>query len=80
MHAISHIYEKVICQVHMGQKISEFFTSTIGVKQGCPLSPALFGLLIDELECMVLDFMQEEGIEKGMIRNAMVMLLLLQMM
>ena len=38
MHAISRIYEKVICRVHMGEKISEFFTSTIGVKQGCPLS------------------------------------------
>ena len=76
MHAISCIYEKVICQVHMGEKISKFFTSTIGVKQGCPLSPTLFGLLIDELECIVLDFMQEEGIEEVMIRNAVVMLLL----
>ena len=59
-----------------GRKDFRIFTSTIGVKQGCPLSPTLFGLLIDELECMILDFLQEEGIKEVMIRNAMVMLLL----
>ncbi|MCO5605801.1 hypothetical protein L7F22_059985 [Adiantum nelumboides] len=76
MHAIFCIYEKVVCQVRMGEGISEFFTSTIGVKQGCPLSPTLFGLLIDELEHMVLEFMQQEGIEEVMIGNAVIMLLL----
>ncbi|MCO5549455.1 hypothetical protein L7F22_002926 [Adiantum nelumboides] len=76
MHAIFRIYEKVVCQVRRGEGISEFFTSTIGVKQGCPLSPTLFGLLIDELEHMVLEFMQQEGIEEVMIGNAVIMLLL----
>ncbi|MCO5583232.1 hypothetical protein L7F22_037140 [Adiantum nelumboides] len=60
----------------MGEGISKLFTSTIGVKQGCPLSPTLFGLLIDELEHMVLEFMQQEGIEEVMIGNAIIMLLL----
>ena len=52
MLAISRIYEKVICCVHMSDKLSNLFNSTIGVKQGYPLSPTLFGLCIDELEVL----------------------------
>ncbi|MCO5587893.1 hypothetical protein L7F22_041845 [Adiantum nelumboides] len=62
--------------MEMGREISEIFVSTIGVKQGCPLSPTLFGLCIDQLEQMVFDFMQEEGIEEVTICNAVIMLLL----
>ena len=38
MLAISRIYEKVICCVRMRDRLSDVFTSTIGVKQGFPLS------------------------------------------
>ena len=37
--AISQIYEKVTCYVHMGNKISEFFNNIITVNnQGYPLA------------------------------------------
>ena len=54
MVVISRIYEKVIYYVRMGEELSYSFTSTIGVKQGCPLSTTLFGLCIDELEQIVI--------------------------
>ena len=34
----------------MKDGFSESFVSNMGVKQGCPLSPTLFGLYINELE------------------------------
>ena len=34
--------------------ISELFRCTIGVKQGCPASPLLFGVYIDQLEQLLL--------------------------
>ncbi|MCO5577073.1 hypothetical protein L7F22_030895 [Adiantum nelumboides] len=37
--------------------LSDPLVSTIGVKQGCPLSPTLFGLYIDE----IVDFIQRSG-------------------
>ena len=75
-HAVSRIYQKVICCIRMGDGISKFFASTIGVKQGFPLSPTLFGLLINELECLVLDSMQQEDTKELKIANAVIMLLL----
>ena len=48
--AVHRMYEEVKVKIRTSAGISESFRSDIGVKQGCPLSPTLFGLYIDKLE------------------------------
>lgn len=48
--AVAHLYERVICQLKTHEGLSTAFSSNMGVKQGCPLSPTLFGLCIDQIE------------------------------
>lgn len=48
--AILRLYEKVTGRLRTQEDFSDLIQSTIGMKQGCPLSPTLFGLYIDELE------------------------------
>lgn len=51
------LYEQVVGRVRCPGGLSEEVTSTIGVKQGCPLSPTLFGLYVDEIS----DFIDRGG-------------------
>ena len=44
MLAISQIFEKVICCVHMSDRLSDFFNSTIGVKQGPTLTNSIWSM------------------------------------
>lgn len=46
---IYRLYEQVSRRVRCLGSLSDTFASTICVKQGCPLSPALFGFYIDEV-------------------------------
>ncbi|KAH9307116.1 hypothetical protein KI387_043788 [Taxus chinensis] len=48
--AVHKLYEQVRAKIITREGMSECFGSNIGVKQGCPLSPTLFGLYIDKLE------------------------------
>lgn len=52
--AVKSMYANVLSCVKTPTGFTEFFTCTRGVRQGCPLSPLLFGLYIDELENILL--------------------------
>ncbi|MCO5611969.1 hypothetical protein L7F22_066229 [Adiantum nelumboides] len=51
------LYRSVIGHVRTPKGISDLVHSTIGVKQGCPLSPTLFGMYVDEVS----DYIDREG-------------------
>jgi hypothetical protein len=43
------IYRKTKCAVKINDKTTEFFDFTKGVRQGCPLSPILFNIYVNEI-------------------------------
>ena len=50
LHAIQALYQDTKFRVRINGKTSQGFVVTVsGVKQGCPLSPVLFGLFIEQL-------------------------------
>ena len=49
------MYAKDKARVLTQDGVTELFRCTIGVKQGCPASPLLFGLYIDQLEQQLRD-------------------------
>lgn len=48
--AIQAMYAEVMVCVRTEEGLSGTFQSLLGVKQGCPLSPLLFGVLLDDFE------------------------------
>lgn len=59
--AILTLYETLSSQVRTRDGLSKSILSTIGVKQGCPLSPTLFGLYIDKVESVSLETINLES-------------------
>ena len=46
---IKDIYAKTKCAVKINNKTTEYFPFTKGVRQGCPLSPILFNIYVNEI-------------------------------
>ena len=51
--AVQSMYRQVTCRVNIGGVLGSCFDSCKGVKQGCPLSPTLFGVFIDRFYFML---------------------------
>jgi hypothetical protein len=70
--AAIRLYENVISKFRNTEGWSEEINCNIGVKQGCPLSPTLFGIYIDKLE----DCLEEAGCVDPTLTGIVIILLL----
>ena len=46
---IQSLYEKAISAIYYEGKVGEWFTTRIGVRQGCLLSPTLFNIMLEQI-------------------------------
>ena len=46
---IEQLYDKATSAVQMNGSIGEWFKTTVGVRQGCPLSPTLFNIFLERI-------------------------------
>ena len=46
---IEQLYDKATCAVQMNGSTGERFRTTVGVKQGCLLSPTLFNIFLERI-------------------------------
>ncbi|MCO5593906.1 hypothetical protein L7F22_047925 [Adiantum nelumboides] len=72
MWGIMTLYGSVLGRVRTPEGDSDIIHSTIGVKQGCPLSPTLFGMYIDEVS----DYIDREGDKGAQLAETWIPLLL----
>ena len=52
---IEHLYDNTISAVHMNGSTGEWCRTTVGVKQGCLLSPTLFNIFLERIMSYALE-------------------------
>ena len=62
LHALASMIEVTRMQVRAQGELGTPFDSTAGVRQGCPTSPVLFGILIDRLESFLERLCAQHGV------------------
>ena len=63
LESLISIYKDVNIRIRVGGKLGDVFSSFLGVKQGDPLSPLLFGLFIDRFEKFINDQLPDIGVK-----------------
>ena len=49
VHTIEQLYDKATSAVQMNGSLGEWFRTTVGVRQGCLLSPTLFNIFLERI-------------------------------
>ena len=62
LHALSAFYHNVTCVIKFRNGTSQPFATNVGVRQGCPLSPFIFGVFVELLHDLVMDSVPDAGV------------------
>ena len=49
INTIKNLYDKASSAVYLNNNIGEWFRTTVGVRQGCLLSPTLFNIFLERI-------------------------------
>ena len=65
---IKNLYEDAKTKVMTGDEFSQWFKGSVGVRQGCSVSPTLFNLFLERIMIEAIDDLDDAGISFGGIK------------